>query len=498
MRGIVDHQRSYGDASPPGPADLAVALLLALLGFAFLLTFDPFERPVMFDPATWDYMSIELTRGLVPYRDVFLHKTPGAAFVGALGAAAGPLLGLSPVQGAHGLFVVLGAAGPALLYLVCRSSLGVAGAVAAAAFMMAFDQWPTAAVEGVRPKIATVTFGLACLFCAGRRSFLISGIWGALATLCWQPGLAFLVGALANCWTVEPGNRLRATVRLVLGATAPVAGLFAWLWSKGALLDLFQQAVGFNLSYIESKARGPLATLRALYRQVSGWNPVELLLLPAAVFGIAQAPRTVPAGLAVAGIVYVVMVLVSFQAWPDTILFAPFVGCMLGAGLFTLGTAGLSKTPVSVALCAVSLAAAITPVAPRLHTKLDFAEQRAQMLKLSDGLPPHYTVVAVSVPEFLIHAGKRNGWKWPYMWSGVDRFAADHTTDGFSGLLSQLEVIDPDLILIARRWSGPHRSAFRRWTRSRYAKKSVRVFPHLAPPIEVHRRLKRPRTTRGH
>jgi hypothetical protein len=58
------------------------------LSLLFLFSFDPLSRPLGLDPATWDYMSVEVSRGLIPYRDIFLHKTPLAALLGSTGALA--------------------------------------------------------------------------------------------------------------------------------------------------------------------------------------------------------------------------------------------------------------------------------------------------------------------------------------------------------------------------------------------------------------------------
>ena len=73
------------------------ASLIAALSLAFYLRFDPFGRFVGLDAATWDWMAISLPNGLLPYRDIFLHKTPLAAVIGALGAATAGRLGLDPL-----------------------------------------------------------------------------------------------------------------------------------------------------------------------------------------------------------------------------------------------------------------------------------------------------------------------------------------------------------------------------------------------------------------
>jgi hypothetical protein len=120
---------------------------------------------------------------------------------------------------------------------------------------------------------------------------------------------------------------------------------------------------------------------------------------------------------------------------------------------------------------------------------MSFETQRARFRALAEGLEPDDRVVAVSVPEFFLHTGRRNGWKWPYLWFGVDDFAAARHEDGFEGVLTDLEADPPQMILVARLWSGPQRSRFEEWASTRYDVKTVKVFPHLRKPMRVYRRL---------
>ena len=473
-------------STPAGRSGLAAFGVFAV-ALALLLSFDPFDRPLMLDPATWDYMSVEVARGLVPHRDVFLHKTPGAAFVGAFGAWVGGALGFEPVLGAHALFLVLGALGPALLFAVCRPVAGTAAALAAAVFLFVLDQWPTAAVEGVRPKIVTVDLGLLCLWAAARGRPWLAGVAGGASTLCWQPGLCFLVGALAAVDRRSLGAWFTASLRVAAGSLIPVAVLLAWLASNRAMDDFFAQAVGFNLDYIDTKATTASRTLAGIYRYLRHWNTLEVLLFAPAALACALGLARVPAGVLVSGAVYAGMLFVSFQSWPDTILVLPVAAAILGVGL--VGLARACGGPALVgAVLALALFEAATPYNQRLRVVERFEPQRVAMRELGHGIDRDEPVVAISVPEFLLHTGRRNGWKWPYMWFGVDRFAADETPGRFGGVLADLEDLDPPLILVARRWNGPLRKQFNRWAARRYERTDVKIFPHKNPPIAVYRR----------
>jgi hypothetical protein len=137
----------------------------------------------------------------------------------------------------------------------------------------------------------------------------------------------------------------------------------------------------------------------------------------------------------------------------------------------------------------------VAPIATnsRLRPPLDFQAQGEFMRRLAAGLGPDDRVLVVSLPEFLIHTGRRSIWKWPYLWFGVDRFAAEHTEGGFDGLLGALDAEPPALILIARRWQGPLRERFDQWAVTRYTRSQRRTYAHTARPIQVYRPLGVPR-----
>jgi len=469
----------------PGAVDTALALAVFIAAFAALLALHPFSRPLVLDPATWDYMSVRVADGMVPYRDIFLHKTPGAAFLGAIGASVAPYFGAEPVAGAHAAFLVLSAAGTALLFLLCRRSLPILPSLAAAAFLMGFDQWPLATVEGVRPKVATTALGLACLLAADSGRFGIAGVFGGASTLCWQPGVAYLIGVLWR-WRQAP-NRSKAFVRLVLGsATLPIS-LLVWLAAKGALGAFFVDTVLFNIHYIEIMAKTPAATIAKIGHEMMRLDPAEMLALPAALIGISMSGALAPWPLLITGFVYLGMSFVSFQAWPDTILFGAPLAALLAAGLFHLLSRSGRPTFAGALLFATAIAGAAAPSAAGLFPPITYDEQARAMRALAHGLDDSDSVIAVSLPEFLIHTHRTSRWPWPYLWFGVDRFVAQRTPGGFDAILQDLERDPPALILLARRWGGPLRKKFSAWAAQRYDRSVVRIYPHTRRPIVVYR-----------
>lgn len=436
-------------------------------------------------------MSLALSDGLVPYRDVFLHKTPGAMFIGAAGAAVARSLGLEPIFGIRAAFISLGAIGPALTFLLCRRhGVGGLAAIAVAAWMLGVDQWSLAAIEGVRPKVATTTLGLMALLLAAKRP-LLGGVFAGAATLCWQPGLVFAIGAIAEVYRSrhQPAQRAKAIVSLVVGGTLAWLALVVYLAANGAIRPFFDQAVLFNVHYVELHARTPDETFRRLWQLAKQWNAIEIALLPAAILGFLITRATPPPGIAVATAAYAVLLFVSVQAWPDTILLAPAVAIVLGQGLSRLLARGVSQTTAAAVVTFVALANLATPGSSRFRPPIDWAEQSAFMHSLARDLAPDDTVYVVSCPEFLVHTGRHSALPWPYMWFGVDRFAASHTVGGFDGVLDRLATADPKLMIVCRRWSGDLRRRFEDWARNRYRRQVVRFYPHTKRPMVLYSRV---------
>ncbi|HXC50714.1 MAG TPA: hypothetical protein VN634_07520 [Candidatus Limnocylindrales bacterium] len=474
--------------------DLVGAGAIFVAAMAYFASFAPWTRPVLLDAATWDYMALETARGLVPYRDVFLHKTPGAALLGAVAARIGMATAIEPVLAVHALSLVFGALAAVLLFALCRTRLPLGVSLAAAVGLFAYDEWVVSALEGCSPKVATVMFGLASMLAAERGAAFSSSVLGGCSVLCWQPGLAFLLGSWAAI--LRRGERRPLGLLAIAAASLiPSIALLSWFAAHGALRDFFDQAVLFNLQYIDTKARTPLGTLRALTRTIGEWNDIETLLAPAAIAGLVLGRRLAPGGshvrlpvsLVVYGLIYGGMTFVSYQSWPDAILLGPIVAALLATGLWSLLRLRLSDFAAAAAVVAVLALAAIPGARPRFHPPVDFSEQRERFAQLAAGLSPSDRVISVSVPEFLIHTGLRNGWKWPYLWFGVDSFAADHTDGGFDGILGDLDRSPPALMLVGRLWAGPERARFEQWAAGRYEIRSVRIFPHVKRPLRMYR-----------
>jgi hypothetical protein len=211
------------------------------------------------------------------------------------------------------------------------------------------------------------------------------------------------------------------------------------------------------------------------------------VLLTPALAGTAWLDRRFPDGIATATLLYAALVFVSVQAWPDTILLGPGIAVTLAIGLSALGRR-IARDVGAVAVLAVAVAALAVPRSARFAPPVTLAEQRASFRALAAELSPDDTVFVVSAPEFLIHTGRHSVLRWPYMWFGVDRFAAAGEEEGFDGLLARIADADPRLMIVCRRWGGPLRKRFEAWAAARYTRETVKIYPHVARPMAVYRK----------
>jgi len=465
-------------------SDLIAGVGVFAGSLALYLSFSALTRPLGKDPATWDMMATFLPHGLVPYRDIFLHKTPGAALLGSVGASVAEAIGATPVLGAHFLFLLVAALAPALLFWLCRTRMPLLPSLAAAAFLLAFDQWLLPSIEGVRPKVATTTFGLACLLAAARGRPILAGSLGSLAAICWQPGVAFLCGA---AWELVARDRSRAArilTRVAVGAAIPGVALLAGFAAVGGLGDLFEQAVLFNRHYVDVHSKSVAQSIRRLRRLMWSWSPTESWLFVVGAIGLVlplqrRTGISAPPGLVISGILYVGLTFVSLQGWPDTILLAAPAAGLMSAGLVRLLHLAVDARRAGLLVLAAALVCVALPRRPEVSVNTTFSEQADLMDKLAGRLDDDDTVVVIGTPEFSIHTGRLSVWPWPYMWFGVDRFAAAKSEGGFTGMLERLDERRPGLILVARSWHSSLRSQFECWLAPRYKHTRLSYWPHV-------------------
>ena len=135
-------------------------------------------------------------------------------------------------------------------------------------------------VQGTRPKIPMIIFGLLTLYLLAKDRPFWAGLCSMLACLCWQPGLAFTGTAFLIASRYLTSWRDRRALKVAAGAAIPLAILITYYLAVGALRDLWMWTVHYNyMVYLpvarETKSANAVQ-LWNLIRQAMGANDARL------------------------------------------------------------------------------------------------------------------------------------------------------------------------------------------------------------------------------
>src|SRR6185503_14431275 len=227
----------------------ALAIALFVFAVTLMLMYKPFSQIEVGDSAGYDYIAQSILRGQLPYRDVVDMKTPGSMYLSAGAMAAGKFVGLRDVVAVRLLQSLLVGLLCVVTFYVSRVYLlSTMAALVAGVFPLISYKFAEWMVVGTQPKLSMMLFGmLSLLFIAKDKAFL-AGAFSMLSFLCWQPGLMFTgVAVLMFSRYLTTWRDLRA-IRVALGAAVPLAVVFGYFYSQGALGDLWAWTITFNYS----------------------------------------------------------------------------------------------------------------------------------------------------------------------------------------------------------------------------------------------------------
>jgi len=244
----------------PGRKAAWLLLAAAYLGVAVVrirLLDVPLER----DEGEYAYFGQLLLRGLPPFRLAYSLKLPGTQIAYAVAmavfgeTAAGIRIGL----------LVANAATAALVFLLGRRLLGMAGALAAgAAFAWLSTSSAMLALFGhathfvILPAVAGLLLLLRAAESRRLPTFFAGGSLLGLAVLMKQPGAVFLAFAMAwLAWSrLRGGAGKRQLVgeegALLAGAAVPLALILGWVWLGGTFGELWFWVVRYAREYATS------------------------------------------------------------------------------------------------------------------------------------------------------------------------------------------------------------------------------------------------------
>jgi hypothetical protein len=248
----------------------AIAIVAFLVGAKVMLFYSPLRHMESGDSAGYDYMAQSIVRGEVPYRDAIDSKGPGSLYLSALVMLIGKAFGIQDIIAVRMFYVVLAGILCALTYLVALAYLrSQLAAMIAFSIPLLSEQFAEMIVEGTRPKIPMIIFGLLTLLLIAKEKPFWAGVCSMMSCLCWQPGLAFTgVAVLMFSRYLTSWRDLRA-LRVLLGAVIPLVVVVVYFSAVGALRDLWTWTVHYNYSVYLPEAKEPPSAALAQVRRLA-------------------------------------------------------------------------------------------------------------------------------------------------------------------------------------------------------------------------------------
>lgn len=245
-------------------------LLLALVAALLLMRLPSLVQPMGSDQGLYAYVGERILHGELAYRDAWDQKPPGIHYIYA------GLRAISPrdsVVAAADLLAAMIVA--ALVWLLGNRIAGpLAGGLSAVLFLLLSDP-SLSRLGGVRIRSQGETFiavavagalALALRAANGVKGVLMllaAGLLlGAAFALKYNAGLYVVVALMAVA--ISRGLSVRDVAILALGSVVIPVILFVIFWRGGALPDLYQATIAYNLHYSGQTYGGPLDLARYL------------------------------------------------------------------------------------------------------------------------------------------------------------------------------------------------------------------------------------------
>jgi hypothetical protein len=426
------------------------------------------------------YAGQQFADGVPPYLGIFDHKGPGGALLAGCGVWLGGILGSGDVAGARLLFLLLSALAVAVVFLLTSEALRSPwpGLIAAASFLTYWG-FGLVAASGPEPKTPMVLFQALALWLTARRRWFWAGLAGSLAFLVWQPMAVLVAATMFLGWRLA---RARGLVAAALGGALPVVATLVYYAAHGALYELVDGLVLFNLSGMENE-RTLVENLKSLLATSAYAFKTAGVTIPlggaAVVLLIARCLRERGAGWAADPAAPVLLTfpapvlwsVLDFQGFPDFFCFLPYTA--LGFGWLLAG--GLEHGGVGVGgrLLVVLALAGSAAVGYRLFAPDKLGAQRAATSALVEHHGEDARFLAVGAPHVMVLLERESSTPYLYMMRGIQNHVEAHVEGGFDGWLRELSEYDADVVVTtdyARREMGPYGERFGAWLEERYAR----------------------------
>lgn len=451
-----------------------------------------FAGPLTRDDAIYLYSGQQMARGIPPYLSIWDHKGPLAPMLAGIGAWIAPWLGIEDILSVRLVFFAISALTVVAVYLLVSDLLDsrALGLVAACLFLN-FWGFGRHAASGPRAKTAMLLFAVLALWLTGRKRWFGAGLCGSLAFLAWQPTGIYPAAALALALLQsERRDRLPNALRVLSGIAVPIVAVSAYFGLHGALDEMVEGTILFNLVHLDRGGWSVLSNVRQIRLAVySGYTttvvPIWLGLGMLPVMLVRRLSQdhyrvgrwlsndrfcalllTAPLPLAWS--------LLDFQWYPDFFVFLPYAAAglawALASGYQALKQTGkAAQAAVLILVCAILVSSAAYNY--RQTSSGALADQRAW----ANEAVARYggeRVLSIGVPEALVVMHRANPNPYVFVINGIDNRIEATTPGRFEGWLDELAAVDPDIIFY-----GSTRGRFvprlEEWLQSRYTRVTI-------------------------
>jgi hypothetical protein len=438
---------------------LASRALVAAAAVVVLLPNHPAGRVPSEDAGVFFYTARALLSGGTPYLDVWDHKPPLVYFVDEMGLGLAGLAGVWVIQG-------LAFVGAALLSLRAltpafgrlAATIGTLAWIVASPRLFLADGQQTSFVEFYALPLQAAALALVAARPSlrfSRRDALALGALAALAFLL-KPTLVglWLAIGIAVVWR-QRGAALQRIGDMVAGGAAVLGVIGIFFLARGALGELFEQALRYNLAYASFTPF--VERLGAIPEGVRLTSPSGLSPVALAAGAYAIAMRRGGTLLTVALLALPLELLLATSGRAYHYYFLPWLVPMGALAAFATSEVSRLLRP-RYAYAAIAAAVLVMSVQPtrlvaRLATVGDDGVSRSVAAYVSAATSPTDTVLIWgSRAETLILADRRSPTRYVYQYAAL-------ATRGYSSpaaiteLLADLEARRPALIIDASRAS---------------------------------------------
>lgn len=482
--------------------------IVAIVALAFYAQSRFWNMPSAGDRANWDYIAQVISRGGVPYRDVVNIKSPLSAYIGAAAIVATRAFGLRDAQALRFTYIILAALTVAFAFLITLDYFESRSlALLAATIMLSFGAVARLNGGGIQPKTPMILFGLITLWAIIKDRPFAAGVFGMLSALSWQPGLLFVGAAgLAFSRYLTSWRDLKV-VKLLAGASIPLAIPLIYFWAVGALMDFYLWNIHFNATIYGPRGVRTLASFyHRIAKMLSGTYHSGRLFFALSVPGLLWAlwqearqakqqgarsilDRAPYHAIFIAPVVYFLFCAIDIQGGADLLPLLPFVAIFAAIiiGQLVKGAAGLLarwRPAINRGLLearAISVATAIifliitgdAVMSGRDHRLKAQDEEVAQIVSY---LEPGDKIYVHGQTEILVLSGLTNASKYYLLDRGKDEYLDIILDGGFAGWLRTLKEERPKIVVLNRIKTMLHKKEFTDWMEQDYVSRKGRFF----------------------